>query len=70
MGAGLAGFGALLAGQNPQAATQSVLNTAQQMQQNRLRQQALEQNASLGALRALSQERQRKEQMQNALEKN
>lgn len=69
VGAGLAGFGALLAGRDPQAATQSVLNTSQQMQQNALRAKALESQATLGALRNISQERMRKEQMQNAIDK-
>lgn len=69
VGAGLAGFGALLAGRDPQAATQSVLNTSQQMQQNALRAKALESQATLGALRNISQERMRKEQMQNALDR-
>lgn len=69
IGAGLAGFGSLLAGQNPLAATQSVLNSAQQMEQQRLRAKALENQATLGALRNISQERMRKEQFQNTLDR-
>lgn len=69
IGAGLAGFGSLLAGQNPLAATQSVLNSAQQLEQQRLRAKALENQATLGALRNISQERQRRDTMQNALER-